>query len=187
MNSTAATRDTHASPVAGAAAVLLVDDRPEKLHALEALLAPLAAEMGVRVLQANSGEEALCQTTLGDDAALLTAIQRIGTSLASELDLERNVPHHGERRHGGPTISRRFGRRMDGEIGGESTVWLHDSPYQSIDDCGDAHREQTPERHAKRTPPGDCATNQRGDDAEECSDEDWQQPLRPQHRRSDWA
>ena len=41
------------------AAVLLVDDRPENLLALEAALAPLVDETGVRLLRAGGGEEAL--------------------------------------------------------------------------------------------------------------------------------
>jgi signal transduction histidine kinase/DNA-binding response OmpR family regulator len=41
------------------AAVLLVDDRPENLVALEAALAPLADETGVRLLKANNAEETL--------------------------------------------------------------------------------------------------------------------------------
>ncbi|MGZ8378473.1 MAG: ATP-binding protein [Gemmatirosa sp.] len=41
------------------AAVLLVDDRPENLLALEAILAPLVDETGVRLLRASCAEEAL--------------------------------------------------------------------------------------------------------------------------------
>src|SRR5687768_3092231 len=41
------------------AAVLLVDDRPENLLALEAVLAPLAEETGVRLLRAGGADEAL--------------------------------------------------------------------------------------------------------------------------------
>jgi signal transduction histidine kinase/DNA-binding response OmpR family regulator len=48
----------HAPPAAGAA-VLLVDDRPENLLALEQSLAPLVEETGVRLLRAGTAEEAL--------------------------------------------------------------------------------------------------------------------------------
>src|SRR5439155_3420628 len=41
------------------AAVLLVDDRPENLLALETALAPLVEETGVRLLRAGGAEEAL--------------------------------------------------------------------------------------------------------------------------------
>lgn len=67
MNTTASTRDAGNTPVPGAA-ILLVDDRPENLLALDALLAPLAAETGVRVLHAHSGEEALRITLREGDA-----------------------------------------------------------------------------------------------------------------------
>ena len=40
-------------------AVLLVDDRPENLLALEAVLAPLVEETGVRLLRAGGADEAL--------------------------------------------------------------------------------------------------------------------------------
>ena len=40
-------------------AVLLVDDRPENLLALEETLAPLVEETGVRLLRAGTAEEAL--------------------------------------------------------------------------------------------------------------------------------
>ncbi|MDF1502133.1 ATP-binding protein [Roseisolibacter sp. H3M3-2] len=43
----------------GGPAVLLVDDRPENLLALEAILEPIAAESGARLLRAESAEEAL--------------------------------------------------------------------------------------------------------------------------------
>src|SRR5215218_2890443 len=48
----------HTTPVNGTA-VLLVDDRPENLLALEESLAPLVEETGVRLLRAGTAEEAL--------------------------------------------------------------------------------------------------------------------------------
>jgi signal transduction histidine kinase/DNA-binding response OmpR family regulator len=51
------------------AAVLLVDDRPENLLALETALAPLVDEAGVRLLRAANAEEAL-RHVLNEDGAI---------------------------------------------------------------------------------------------------------------------
>ncbi|AHG89458.1 ATP-binding region ATPase domain protein [Gemmatirosa kalamazoonensis] len=67
------------SPVSGAqppptgAAVLLVDDHPENLVALEAVLAPLAAETGTRLLRAGSADEAL-RHVLHEDGAIAVVL-----------------------------------------------------------------------------------------------------------------
>ena len=55
-------------------AVLLVDDRPENLLALEEVLAPLADELGVRLLRANSGEEALRHLLVEDGSIALVLL-----------------------------------------------------------------------------------------------------------------
>ena len=55
------------------AAVLLVDDRPENLVALEATLAPLADAHGVRLLTAGSADEAL-RHALAEGDALAVAL-----------------------------------------------------------------------------------------------------------------
>jgi two-component system sensor histidine kinase/response regulator len=56
------------------AALLLVDDRPENLLALEAVLAPL----GRRMLQARSGEEALRHLLTDDVAVIVLDVQMPG-------------------------------------------------------------------------------------------------------------
>lgn len=56
------------------AALLLVDDRPENLLALEAVLAPL----GQRMLQAHSGEEALRHLLTDDVAVIVLDVQMPG-------------------------------------------------------------------------------------------------------------
>jgi hypothetical protein len=48
-----------AAPLAAPPVVLLVDDRPENLLALRAILAPLAEELGVVLAEARSADEAL--------------------------------------------------------------------------------------------------------------------------------
>jgi CheY-like chemotaxis protein len=48
--------------------VLLVDDHPENLTALSAVLAPLAAELDARVVCANGAEEALRHVLREGDA-----------------------------------------------------------------------------------------------------------------------
>ncbi len=67
------------SPVAAAAApararILMVDDRPENLMALEAILESLGHEL----VRANSGEEALRQVLLHDFAVILLDVQMPG-------------------------------------------------------------------------------------------------------------
>ncbi len=55
-------------------AVLIVDDRPENLFALEAVLAPL----GAKITRAGSGEEALRAVLAGEFAAILLDVQMPG-------------------------------------------------------------------------------------------------------------
>src|SRR6476469_616752 len=59
------------------AAVLLVDDRPENLVALEEVLAPLVDELAVRLLRANSAEEALRHLLLEDGSIALVLLDVI--------------------------------------------------------------------------------------------------------------
>ena len=56
------------------ARILLVDDRPENLLALEAILEPLGHDM----VRANSGEEALRQVLVSDFAVILLDVQMPG-------------------------------------------------------------------------------------------------------------
>ena len=63
----------HAPDVLPGAAVLLVDDRPENLLALEAALAPLAVETGTRLLRAGGAEEAL-RHVLQEDGAIAVVL-----------------------------------------------------------------------------------------------------------------
>src|SRR5512141_3085592 len=69
-------------PTSNAPAVLLVDDRPENLLALEGILGPLAAETGARLLRANGADETLRHLlTESDDIALvLLDVMMPGTS-----------------------------------------------------------------------------------------------------------
>jgi signal transduction histidine kinase/DNA-binding response OmpR family regulator len=61
-------------PVAAAgAAVLLVDDRPENLLALEAVLAPLADELDARLLRASGADDAL-RHVLQEDGAIAVVL-----------------------------------------------------------------------------------------------------------------
>ena len=55
------------------AAVLLVDDRPENVLALEAVLAPLVEETGVRLLRAGGADEAL-RHVLREDGAIAVVL-----------------------------------------------------------------------------------------------------------------
>ena len=61
------------SPRPATTAVLLVDDRPENLLALEAALAPLVEETGVRLLRAGNAEEAL-RHLLHDDGSVAVVL-----------------------------------------------------------------------------------------------------------------
>jgi len=54
--------------------LLLVDDRPENLLALEAILEPL----GQSLIRANSGAEALKQVLAAEFAAILLDVQMPG-------------------------------------------------------------------------------------------------------------
>ncbi len=68
-------------PAAGSA-ILLVDDRPENLLSLEALLEPLAEETGTRLLTANGADEALRHILheSGSIALVLLDVMMPGTS-----------------------------------------------------------------------------------------------------------
>ena len=68
-------------PPSSPPAVLLVDDRPENLLALEETLAPLVAETGVRLLRAGSADEALRHllTESGSVAVILLDVMMPGT------------------------------------------------------------------------------------------------------------
>jgi CheY-like chemotaxis protein len=70
-----------AAPRSPDAAVLLVDDRPENLLALDAVLAPLAAGLGVRLLWARSADEALRHALAEGDrlAVVLLDVMMPGT------------------------------------------------------------------------------------------------------------
>jgi signal transduction histidine kinase/DNA-binding NarL/FixJ family response regulator len=74
--------------------LLLVDDRPENLLALEAILEPL----GERLIRANSGAEALKQVLSHDFAAILLDVQMPGLNgfetaqIIKSRDRSRSVP-----------------------------------------------------------------------------------------------
>ena len=74
--------------------LLLVDDRPENLLALEAILEPLGQEM----VRANSGEEALREILVGDFAAILLDVQMPGMNgfetarLIKSREKTRHIP-----------------------------------------------------------------------------------------------
>ncbi|MGH8884452.1 MAG: SpoIIE family protein phosphatase [Egibacteraceae bacterium] len=76
------------------ATILLVDDRPENLLALEAVLEPL----GHRLLRANSGEEALKHLLTEDVALILLDVRMPGmdgfetATRAKERDRTRDIP-----------------------------------------------------------------------------------------------
>ena len=71
MSPTSATTEPGSSPRAN---ILLVDDRPENLLALEALLEPL----GANLVRANSGDEALKRILAQDFAVILLDVQMPG-------------------------------------------------------------------------------------------------------------
>ncbi|HYR09936.1 MAG TPA: response regulator, partial [Longimicrobium sp.] len=71
---TAQTAGPAAATPPGRARILMVDDRPENLMALEAILEPLGHEL----VRANSGEEALRQVLLHDFAVILLDVQMPG-------------------------------------------------------------------------------------------------------------
>src|SRR3954464_4724348 len=62
------------SPLASLVEILLVDDRPENLLALEAILEPL----GHGLVRAQSGEEALRSVLIHDFAVILMDVQMPG-------------------------------------------------------------------------------------------------------------
>ncbi len=74
------------------ASVLLVDDQPENLLALEAVLKPL----GLHTVRATSGEEALRQLLLDDFAAILLDVQMPGMDgfETAELIKQRERTQH---------------------------------------------------------------------------------------------
>ena len=65
--------------------ILLVDDRPENLLALEAILEPL----GERLVRANSGDEALRHLLTRDFACILLDVQMPGMSGFETAELIR--------------------------------------------------------------------------------------------------
>src|SRR5687768_3604014 len=79
-------------------AVLLVDDRPENLLALEETLAPLVEETGVRLLRAGTAEEALRHLLHEDDAVavVLLDVMMPGTDglETARLIRERRASEH---------------------------------------------------------------------------------------------
>jgi signal transduction histidine kinase/CheY-like chemotaxis protein len=78
----------------GSVNLLLVDDRPENLLALEAILEPL----GERLIRANSGSEALKQVLQHDFAVILLDVQMPGLNgfetaqIIKSRDRSRSVP-----------------------------------------------------------------------------------------------
>ena len=89
-------RTTSVAPLVsvGKARVLLVDDHPANLVALEAILEPLGQEL----VRANSGEEALKHLLHGDFAAILLDVQMPGldgfqtAALVRARERSRNIP-----------------------------------------------------------------------------------------------
>jgi PAS domain S-box-containing protein len=75
-----------APPPASRARILMVDDRPENLMALEAILEPLGPEL----VRANSGEEALRQVLLHDFAVILLDVQMPGMNGFETAQLIKN-------------------------------------------------------------------------------------------------
>jgi len=81
-------------PVTAPARVLMVDDRPDNLLALEAVLEPLDAEL----VRAESGEEALRALLSGDFAVIVLDVQMPGmdgfetAQLIKAREKTRNVP-----------------------------------------------------------------------------------------------
>ena len=86
--------DSPESPNRGDARVLIVDDNPANLMALEAVLEPL----GVEIRRATSGEEALRQLLQHDFAVVLMDVQMPGldgfqtTELIRQRDRTRHTP-----------------------------------------------------------------------------------------------
>ncbi|HZI11224.1 MAG TPA: GAF domain-containing protein, partial [Myxococcus sp.] len=82
------------SSAAGPAAILLVDDHPANLAALEAVLAPLEQ----RLVKASSGEEALRRVIQEDFAAILMDVRMSGiggveaTALIRQRERSRRTP-----------------------------------------------------------------------------------------------
>ncbi len=96
MTGTAATADAPLAPHAPGEPVnlLLVDDRPENLLALEAILEPL----GERMIRAGSGDEALRHLLVRDFAAILLDVQMPGLNgfdtarLIKARERSRHIP-----------------------------------------------------------------------------------------------
>jgi PAS domain S-box-containing protein len=80
------------APASGRAAVLIVDDHPANLVALEAILAPLGHDL----VKATSGEEALKQILRRDFALILLDVQMAGMSGYETAGL---VKQHRRSRH----------------------------------------------------------------------------------------
>jgi CheY-like chemotaxis protein len=74
------------------ARILMVDDRPENLFALEAILEPLGHEL----VRANSGEEALRSVLTSDFACILMDVQmpRMNGFEAAQIIKSRERSRH---------------------------------------------------------------------------------------------
>ena len=78
--------------------ILIVDDRPENLLALEAILEPLCAQMSTMLVRAGSGEDALRRLLNHDFALILLDVQMPGmdgfetASLIKERPRSRSIP-----------------------------------------------------------------------------------------------
>ena len=80
------------------AKILIVDDRPENLLALEAILEPLGKTLHFQLVRADSGEAALRHLLHGDFALILMDVQMPGLDgfetavLIKERELSRHIP-----------------------------------------------------------------------------------------------
>jgi signal transduction histidine kinase/DNA-binding response OmpR family regulator len=80
------------------AAVLLVDDRPENLLALEAILAPLVDETGVRLVRAGCAEEAL-RCVLQEGSALAVVLLDVMMPGTDGLETARLIRQRARSEH----------------------------------------------------------------------------------------
>ena len=83
---------------ASLAKILIVDDRPENLLALEAILEPLGEKLHFKLVRADSGEAALRHLLHGDFALILMDVQMPGLDgfetavLIKDRELSRHIP-----------------------------------------------------------------------------------------------